>query len=153
MYIPGIILMAVLTEAQSKSNSGNFQSKMKLPLSVIRGPYKRKYMPFTVPHLSEWKISNECIHIHVLNFSIMFYKTARCPSGIQRYGPCNMHQFTNTKIYQTTYCLHLSHSQFGRPSIQCFNFLLHRAISHGNYFNRNPLLVLFTKFMRFFSWK
>jgi len=134
--------MAVLTEAQSKSNAGNFQSKMKLPLSVTRGPYKRKYMPLTVPHLS-----NECIHTHVLNSSIMFYKTARCPSGIQRYGPYNMHQFTNTKIYQTTYCLHLSHSEFGQPSIQCFNLLLHRAICHGNYFNRNPLLVLFTKFM------
>jgi len=143
--------MAVLTEAQSKSNAGNFQSKIKLPLSVTRGPYKRKYMPLTVPHLSKWKISNECIHKHAWNFSIMFYKTARCPSGIQRYRPYNMHQFTNTKIYQTTYCLHLSHSEFSQPSKQRFNFLLHGAICHGNYFNRNPFLVLFTKFMRFFS--
>lgn len=45
MHIPGIILMAVLTEAQSKSDAGNFQSRMKLPLSVTRGPYNREDVP------------------------------------------------------------------------------------------------------------
>jgi hypothetical protein len=47
MYKPGIILMAVLTEAQSKSDAGNFQSRMKLPLSVTRGPYNRNNVPLT----------------------------------------------------------------------------------------------------------